>query len=355
MTNCSQQKMVMAIDVGGTKTRVQSDHINCNSISSRKIIAERNIGSKRELKSLFEELLETYDEKFICVVDFAGPIINQQAKITNWKGKPFIRKDELIKWGMPKDTIILNDLEAAAYGVIELEEKSRINLDCLTLFTPHKIYENNFNDRNMVLIIPGTGLGTAGIVTIRLENGKFYKKPIASEIQHFPVSPVNKDHEKLIEFFKRNRSSEKNYSWEDFVSGTGLKNIYEGLCAIKGNNESNTDRFKSIKDPANWIAENAIKRNDPLCINSMDMYCRCMGKVAQIMALVYKPYGGIFIGGDVSLRNSCFIKESSFVQEMQQNQIHRDLLKKFPIYLIKKELNINGCFWIGRILCAKIE
>ena len=342
------QKNILAIDVGGTKSRAQLANLDNNIIIKLVILSERIVGSKKELSNFIYDLLKTHNQKIdACVIDFAGPVNNQKVRMTNWKNTPTISQNDLHNWGLPANTIILNDLEAAAYGVIDLVEKNRKFLGCIPLFKPLKIYQNNLKDGNMVLIVPGTGLGTAGIVTIKLEAGKFFKKPIASEIQHFPVSPINKDHEELINYLRKRKDNDKDISWEDFVSGKGLKNIYEGLIATKGFRDNRDHEIGFEKDLPKWIAENAVRRNDTLCIESMDIYCKCMGRIAQLMALAYMPYAGIFIGGDVSIRNKDFIKESNFIQELHSNQMHKDLLMKFPVYLTEQELNINGCFWVS--------
>ena len=133
-------------------------------------------------------------------------------------------------------------------------------------------------------------------------------------------------------------------SWEEFVSGRGLVNIYDGLLGISRIVPADTP--SDPDDPAAWIAVNAVGQSDAGCREALEMYYRCMAKVAQILALTFQPFGGIYLSGKSTIRNLSFIENSGFIFELQDNLKLGQLLKRFPVYVItQKDLNIRGALW----------
>ena len=63
-----------------------------------------------------------------CVVDFAGPVWeHRDEQLTNWSGNPTIRLSDLISCGLPDGaTLMVNDMEAAGYGVESLTENQSV-------------------------------------------------------------------------------------------------------------------------------------------------------------------------------------------------------------------------------------
>jgi glucokinase len=307
---------------------------------------------KYTLKSIFEKQC-----KIKCAIDFAGPVFeHRKAKITNWCGSPTITLRDLINWGFPDDrTLMLNDQEAAAYGLLNLlEEDPTLSKSCKNIYRQENEVLHVSPFSSMILLSPGTGLGTVGIIYGKAKNGNTLRIILPSEIQHSPIYPLDYRHERLIKWFRKNINAGIWPSWEDFASGDGLVNIYKGMQNI--NNISHlSGTYMSRELSAEKIADNAIKRNDLLSEQALDLYYRCVGRMAQTMALLLQPYGGIFLCGHSINKNEIFIDHSGMIREIHSNKNQRDLLMQFPISIIKDEdINIKGGLWICKEMIPSI-
>lgn len=263
-----ENQIIAAFDIGGTNTRIQV--IQKNNLSTDiplgKDIFELHISSKDKLKKLIQELVFIRWKKFClkqCVLDFAGPVLNHQSvRMSNWKGSPVIKMNELIEWGLPRNcTLMINDIEAASFGILSLIETNQLSsAGCSILYKPDKPVSQIKQSNNMILLMPGTGLGTAGLVSIMDKTGMVIYKPIASEIGHAPASPINQIHEDVIRWLKNEKIIKYNWpSWEDFVSGRGLVHIYEALVNITNPLPSEIIKWKKGEDGAPIIARAAIQ------------------------------------------------------------------------------------------------
>ena len=132
-------------------------------------------------------------------------------------------------------------------------------------------------------------------------------------------------------------------NWEDFVSWRGLVYIYGALVNMSNPLPSKILKWEKDGDKAALIALAAILQKDKLSKKALELFYRCTGKIAQILALAYQPFGGIFLCGDVIRKNQSFIPESGFLKELHKNGTQSHLLKMFPLYIVtKKNLNIMG-------------
>ena len=347
-----ENQAIAFFDIGGTNTRVQVNRKKNLSIDHplKKDIFKLRISSKDQLKKLIQELVLIRWKKICleqCVLDFAGPVLNHHSvQMTNWEGSPMINMSELIKWGLPrKGTLMINDIEAAAFGILRLMETNQLSsAGCSLLYEPDKPASQIKKSGNMILLMPGTGLGTAGLVSIMDKTGTVIYKPIASEIGHAPVSPIDQIHEDIIHWLKNKKIISGDWpNWEDFVSGRGLVYIYGALANMSNPLPSKILKWEKDGDKAALIAQAAILQKDKLSKNALELFYRCTGKIAQILALAYQPFGGIFLCGDVIRKNQSFIPESGFLKELHKNGTQSHLLKMFPVYIVtKKNLNIMG-------------
>jgi glucokinase len=327
-----EKSQTLAIDVGGTNTRARfadaEKHQKVSSIS--------------ELRDFIIDITKQR-KPGRCAIGFGGPVVSRtEAQMTNWPDNPVIHISDLNDWGLPKgSTLMLNDMEAGAYGVISLREN-----DSVCLYDPEKT-NMEIHSLNKILLAPGTGLGTIGIVAVRTNAGEICEEPIASEIQHSAAFPLDPTHGAVIAWLSEKKGAGWMPSWEDFVSGRGLVNIYDGLLALS--HSAAPVAALEPSDRAAWIAVNAVAKSDAGCEKALDIYYRCMGKVAQILALTYQPFGGIYISGESTIRNVSFIERSRFISALQENSKLRQLLERFPVYVIaQKDLNIRGALWACR-------
>jgi len=248
--------------------------------------------------------------------------------MTNWAGNPVIRLRDLEAWGLPAGRIwMLNDLEAAAWGIVALEEGAIPARMKTVLFGPKGTACDPAGNR--VVLAPGTGLGTASIIG---------GTPLPSEIQHADASPLDDRHAALIARFRRSRRRPP--SWEDFASGPGLAETYRGLCALDRVPPQVLAGKGQDEDAAGAVARAA--GSDPQAREALDLYYGCCGRAGQLLALAVQPAAGVYLCGANSTSNSAFIRRSRFLREFHANAAQGPLLRRFPVFLVGADLNLRG-------------
>jgi glucokinase len=336
-----KMKLNISIDVGGTNTRLQFEITqNGKQIETSKIFKAR-INSKQKLQDFIRNSVKKQKQlPDKCTIGFAGIVLNKnEVNLTRWQERTKITLQNLYDCGLPENrTLMVNDMELAGYGFLDLKE----NGDQFTnLYEPPVKTQTEPDNSRSVLLAPGTGFGTTGVITGKTKSGEKYYEVIPSEIQHITVSALDEKHEELIKWMKKKMKLSNLPSWEDFVSGNGLELTYQGLIELFYPN------MKPEELSAEQIAEKALK--DEICREVLDIFYRCAGKLTQAMALFFRPFNGIFLCGASTIKNSEFIKESGFVEELQKSTDRENILKLFPIYIIEDEdINIKGGLWACR-------
>lgn len=340
-------KINLSIDVGGTHTRLKSEVIKDENIIFCSQEFKQKINCRDKLKTFIQASITKIKPEFNitnCVIGFAGAVINhRKVEITNWKNKPMLTLEELISWGLPeKSTIMLNDMELAGYGILDMEEKNEMNSEwCMTLHKLEQPTANRLNNR--LIIAPGTGFGTASIIEFSTPSGKKLYDVLSSEIQHIQIPPLNSRHAEIMDVLISKKPGRIFLNYEDFVSGKGLRDTYEAILEL----ESMKPTDKNTAE----IARSAITEDDKYAVEALNIFYSCVGRIMQAMTLMAQPYGGIYLCGASTIYNSKFIPHSDLIKEFHNCLIRQQLLLQFPVYLITKpDINILGGLWVCRYL-----
>jgi len=216
--------------------------------------------------------------------------------------------EDLMKWGLPENnTIMVNDMELAGYGILDMEEKDKMESDqCETLYKPDFTTNNRIN--NKLVIAPGTGFGTASIIEFTTHSGEQVKDVLSSEIQHIQVPPLDDRHANIIEIILSEKPERTFLNFEDFVSGKGLLETYEAILKLNGIERTEKD--------AKQIARSAVDGKDKSAIEALNIFYRCVGRIIQAMTLMMQPYGGIYLCGASTINNKKFIHQSRIIEEL---------------------------------------
>ena len=341
----NEKKLNVSIDIGGTHSRLQCEVVCDDKIISRSVEYIRNIRDKDSLKRFIKESISdntTELQPSNCIIGFAGAVIDRRkVSLTNWKNRPTIYFEDLVDWGFSeKSTLMVNDMELAAYGILDMDDKKLIpSKQCYILYEPEKVSANHF--KNKLVIAPGTGFGTSSIVEIKTHSEEIISNVISSEVQHIQIPSFDEKHRKIIDIILTGKNNRNFLSYEDFVSGKGLEDTYNALLQIEGR-ETNGKTAKQI-------AVDAVKNSDPLAKEALDIFYRCAGRLVQAMCLVIQPYGGVFLCGASTINNSSFISQSGFIKELLNSPVRKQLLIRFPVYIVTKpDINIAGGLWACR-------
>ncbi len=339
------KKVNLSIDVGGTHTRLRVEIIENGKITFTSQEYIQKINSKTELKSFIKSSLNDINSDIKpthCIIGFAGAVIeHREVKITNWENAPTIILEDLNEWGFPENnTIMLNDMNLAGYGILDMEENDKMNSDQFEiLYKPDFPAKNRIN--NKLVIAPGTGFGTASIIEFITHSGKRVKDVLSSEIQHIQVPPMDDRHTEIISIILSNKPERNFLNFEDFVSGKGLRETYEAILKLNGIERTEKD--------AKQIAESAVSGSDKYAVEALNIFYRCVGRIIQAMALIIQPYSGIYLCGASTINNAKFIHQSGLIEELHNCLIRQQLLIQFPVYIItKSDINIAGGLWACR-------
>ncbi len=315
MTILKRETVVLAGDIGGTKTNVglfvmgkkRPEPLVVESFASREA---------PNLESIVHGFLRGHSTSISSACfGIAGPVINGRCKTTNL---PWVVSEALMKrrfhW---RHVRLLNDLAAAAMGVPLLK---RSELVPLNKGIPQK-------KGNLALLSPGTGLGQA---ILAYQDGEY--TPLASEGGHVSFSPTT---EAEIDLWRYLREKFGHVSVERVLSGSGVVNIYSWL-RDSGRHEE-PEWLKEVlkrEDPAKAISENALRRKQALCVESLRFYVSILGSVAGNLALTSMAVGGVYLGGGIPPKILPALRQGPFLKAFVAKGRFADFLARIPVRVI---------------------
>lgn len=307
---------ILAGDIGGTHTRLAL--YEATSESSLRLCLQESYPSQsyQAIESVLQDFLTHTpgDIDYACF-GIAGPVIDQVCETTNL---PWIVSARLINDRFSfKQTRLINDLEANAWGIATLDERD--------LFTLSHGAENARG--NCSIIAAGTGLGEAGLYW----DGERHH-PFPSEGGHSDFSPTTP-----LEFglFQSLQKKHAQVSWEDLVSGPGLEAIYDYLQQMHGVSTPNwlSDEMDR-KGRAPTISHAGLEATDPVCRESLELFTRLYAREAGNHALKIMATGGVYLGGGIAPRILPMLREGFFMETFIAKGAMRKIMQAMPVKVI---------------------
>ncbi len=308
--------MILAGDIGGTNTRLALfEKIEQGFLT----IAEEKFSSSayQSLSKIVQKFLGNKSHLVNCACfGVAGPVQGKTAKITNltWIADTFSIAELL-----GHDRIgLINDLEANAYGLNELNDNDFLILN--------KGESNPTGNR--AIISAGTGIGEAGIFN---KDGEL--RPFATESGHADFAPRN---ELEIELLRYLLTKFERVSLERVVSGLGLQNIYVFLRDTKRAEEPTWlgEEIKKSSNVGAVISKNGLEGKSAICEQTLDIFVSLYGAEAGNMALRLLATGGVYIGGGIAPKILPKLKEKPFLDSFLSKGRMRELLELVPVRVI---------------------
>lgn len=289
-------------DVGGTNIRLATVH--------KDVIENIECFKCADFKSL-EAVTSHYINKNHLDVDsacfgIAGPVVGDVYTMTNlgWSFSSKSVEDAL----NIKKVHFINDYTAIAMSLASLSDEQ------LTTINVGKQDEN----APRVVCGPGTGLGVAQLVKVN----DFYQC-ISGEGGHTEFAPADLRQVKLLENLM---TKFEHVSVERLLSGQGIVNIYQSLASIDGIDGKSYD--------ASQISLAYIKKNDPLCVEAMEIFYRVLAQYLGNMVLISGAFGGVYIAGGIIPRIIDVLDIKDFVNAFSRKGRFTDYALTAPIYLI---------------------
>ncbi|MEN9343669.1 MAG: glucokinase [Chlamydiota bacterium] len=298
--------MILAADIGGTKTRLALFDLSGNILRQEKFAS----AAFSDFNSLIHSFLPKREGIVSACLGIAGPVRDRMCKATNlpWE----VSSDALEKeMGIPVVHLI-NDLEANAWGIKMLKEEEF-----------YTVNQGKKREGNQALISAGTGLGEAGIYW----DGKKHH-PFACEGGHCDFGPTT---EQELDLFVYMMKKYGHVSYERVISGQGLVDIYE---------------FLGGKDKT---PEMITKEGCPLCIKSCELFVSLYGSESSNAALKFFALGGVFLGGGIAPHLIDFFKQDIFMKAFLNKGRFASLLSEIPVkILLNDKAALLGAFLFAR-------
>ncbi len=216
-----------------------------------------------------------------------------------------------------KDVDLINDLEAIAHGLGELDDG-----DVAVLYPGAPGGEGN-----RAIIAAGTGLGEAGAYW----DGRRHH-PFACEGGHTDFGPRTPDE---MELLTRLLAKLERVSYERILSGSGLHEIYTFLRDRGHGQEPSwlTREFAEDAPPV-VVVRNALAGRSQLCLEAVDHFVSIYGAEAGNLALKVMARGGVWIGGGIAPRILPRMREPAFLEAFFAKGRMRPLLEGMAVRLI---------------------
>src|SRR6266436_4076871 len=265
--------MILAGDVGGTKTVLALFEERRGGFEIVRDVTEPS----REFPSLdgmIRRFLDSAPAPKIAAACFgvAGAVIDGRCVTTNL---PWTVDEKALVETVPTPRVkLLNDLEAAAWGVMNLPAEELATLQA-----------GSRRRGNMVLI--------------------------AAEGGHADFAPRTEREIQLLTFLRREFG---HVSYERVLSGPGLFNIYRFLRDTSGTPEPAwlKERLAS-GDRSAVLSAAALAGEHSLCVEALELFISIYGAEAGNLALKAVAVGGVYVGGGIAPKIRARLLDGGFV------------------------------------------
>jgi glucokinase len=175
----------------------------------------------------------------------------------------------------------------------------------------------------LVALGPGTGLGVAGLVP--LPGGGWHG--VAGEGGHVTMAPATDREAAVLDWL---RARFDHVSAERVLSGQGLVNLYQALCALSGH--------QVVFSTPDVISAHGLDGSDPVCREAVELFFAMLGTVAGNLALTFGAHGGVFLAGGILPRMAEAFRASGFRARFEAHGRFQAYLAGIPTRLIRHPL-----------------
>jgi glucokinase len=308
--------MILAGDIGGTKTVLALFE---DAAGGLRLLRDGTFPSQAHgtLEEILVKFLDSGPAPVLRAGCFgvAGAVIEGKCKTTNlpWQ----LDEVQLARAiGAPRAKL-LNDLEAAAYGMLHLHE------DELCPLNPDAVPRRK---GNVAVIAAGTGLGEA---MLYWDGAKHH--PLASEGGHVDFAPQTDEE---VDLFRWLRAKFGHVSYERILSGPGFHSIFSFLRESGRYPESPAlkEALAAGGDTNIAVTRLGVSGEDALSTATVDLFCSIYGAEAGNLALKCVAVGGVFIGGGIAPKlGAAVLKKGTFLNGFTSKGRFAPLMKSLDV------------------------
>lgn len=213
---------------------------------------------------------------------------------------------------------IVNDFEVVGFGVGRLAQKDLVEIQ----------RGNEYKYGNKAILGAGTGLGKS---ILRWNYGDDRYLPVASEGGHTDFAAQTQLELDLIKFIQEREKYCCNISWENVLSGKGIKRIYAFFGHYKKYDKQDISLSKDGPHPDEIFNS---RHRDKRCWDTFELYAKLYGRCAKNWALDALALGGVYIAGGIASHNVDMFKLDVFLKEFSNCGKQQLFLKSMPIWVI---------------------
>ena len=307
--------MILAGDIGGTKTVLALFEESDGGLT---LVRDATFASRERatFDAILTEFLDMERPSSLRAACFgvAGPVIDGRVHTTNlpWN----LDEPGLAALIRAPHVKLLNDLEAAAYGVLFLhdDQVSVLNVGAHPARTG-----------NVAVIAAGTGLGEAILYWDRT-----HYHPLASEGGHADFAPRTDEEIELLRYLRGRFNG--HVSYERVLSGPGVYNVY---CFLRDTQYAPEPAWLAEKltsgDRSVTISQVGLEGTDPLCVKTLNLFAEIYGAEAGNLALKCIAVGGVFIAGGIGPKILSVLRNGSFLRGFRDKGRFAEMLDALPV------------------------
>lgn len=304
----------LVADVGGTNIRLAIADLADLTIDHVQTYRCADFAKIEDAISQYLSFIE-FEIHFACI-DVACPVTGDLVDLTNnhWS---FSQRELAAKFGFEK-LIVINDFTAIAMAIPELGDADKV-----------QIGGNAAESQKPIAIFgAGTGLGVAHLV----HSGQKWLA-LGGEGGHVDFAPTDAEQVQILEHLQHKYTT---VSAEQLLSGLGLVQIYQALCAIHGQPDKNYQ-------PAD-ITNHGINETDEMAMKAMSAFCRILGSFGGNLALTMATFGGVYIAGGIVPRFIEYLQKSEFRSRFEAKGRFQPFVANIPVYVVTEaQPGLLGC------------
>jgi glucokinase len=311
--------MILAGDIGGTHARLTLLDPTGDGGRVERVLENREFPNFEAALARF--LADAGGARITsAALAVAGPVIGGVVRMTNL-GWTFDERVLSSALGGAR-VRLLNDLEAAAHGVLELPADDFRVLGAGETPPAHG---------NVAVIAAGTGLGEA-LVTWLGDTAV----AIASEGGHADFGPRDETEVAQLAWLGRTR---EHVSWEHVVSGPAIRWTYEFLRDSGRAEEPPAlrERLAAAHEPAVAITQAALAGEFPICVRTLEMFARAYGAEAGNLALKGMALGGVYVAGGIAPDVLDGRWADFFMQAFVAKGRYTQFMRRIPVRVVLSE------------------
>jgi len=174
-------------------------------------------------------------------------------------------------------------------------------------------------DAPLALIGPGTGLGVSGL----FPDGRGGFVPISGEGGHVTLAATDALEAAVLTHLRQQWG---HASAERVLSGPGLVNLYQALCAVEG-------CVAQALRPED-VSAAALASTDSMCQKTVRLFASFLGNVAGNLALTLGARGGVYLGGGIVPQLAGAFDAALFRRKFEDKGRFGAYLNPIPVWLI---------------------